>query len=581
MKRPFSFYIVIILLLMSSIACTEDAVLPAFDDIYLNVSAKVENDKILLSADIESAGYDVSTRGFYLKRTLKNRYDGQNGEIIISRHLVPEDQSTFALELDDLLGNRANYEVYAYATVGGNRIYRSEPCHFIVDKTVLPTIESVTIQTNADNVTGTIILKGKNFALDNYDNLVIEEQNLPGDVSFSHDFYYKPTTTEISFMYSCYNIGEFTLALVRDGQKIILDKKLEVKGPKLIGIQPEKPQAGEWFELMMEDAANHSYFSFEGSEHKQENGKYYAMFPKIPERLTAHLFFKVPGKMQRAYLPATEIQFTSHWKECPFIENEFEYGFEVEFDNIVGNTAYRLYHETLYSYTFADNKMETFPINLFEKGVNQVFIMPICCSIMDNYLYGFIYAHSFAGSEHYFSTTVIRIDLSTKEWEVYDVYPHPSHSTGLSSVTCKDFIVIAYNSDYSIVTAYYPKTKEVKHINMDGRWVSLIGEYNNYLYFLERTDKNILKRVNLENTNQIETLGEYRAAEVKMHDGYIYFCNQNYISRIKIEEAGKAAETLGAPYNTPLYNMYPTDNGIYATDYYKSKLYWREIKPEN
>ena len=570
MKQHILFYAMAVIMMTAVTSCVEDAELPDTYDIYLKASAEVTDEYIRLVADVESDGNQVSERGFFLKRTIMSTYSDKTKDISTT-YKIPDEQSAFEVKLDDLQGNIADYEVYAYVTIGGKRIYRSETKYFKVTVPRPVVIDSVIITANSDNVTGRIILQGKNFSLNKYDDILgVEEENLPGRIEIYQAE--EPTTTSTIYNYRCNNIGEFTLYLSRQDYKVILDKKLEIKGPKLIGISPENPQAGEWIELILEDVPKDSKFYFKDIEfknYKQENGKHYVFYPKVPERLTTYPCYDYTPTYYEVtvYLPPVDIHFANHWIYHANAEDKGN------LNNIVGNTSYSLYDETLYCYTFKDDKLETYPINLHENGIQMVYQGdPKASCIMGNYLYAFVYAHSLA-EDHSFDTVVLRINLTTKEWEIYDKYPHPSHSSGFTATVCKDFILIKYNSDYENITVYNPEKKEAKTIDMDWKDLTLIGEYGNYFYYIEVTDKITFKRVKTSDWNVVETLGNYSTSNVlsaQIHNGYIYFANQYYVSRMKIGEEVGEVEALGAPYEIRLYSVYPTDDGIYAADYYQN-----------
>lgn len=558
----------IIILSFGLNGCVEDAQLADNQMIGLDISVQVEENSIVLNADIapNSNPSKITERGFIF--THKDIVKWGKVEIYKDTIRVP-DGSDFQARITEIFDEKIECQVFAYVETE-RKLFRSKTTDFIAGGNTEMQISSVKITSADKNTSGKIVIEGNHFS--SYESAVSLNVDtlLPGDNYFSLR---ECSPQRLVFEYICCNIGTFPLRLKVREQEIQLTERLQVKGPSLKGFIPARPRINEYVEVLLDnptDAQEYGMKTEEGkpsAKFKMDNGKIYVKFQQVSPEAAIQIWYTDGENI--VYMQPQSINFSIPWIK------EGNISFMPEVRAIAGDKIYSFKNAKLYSYSLKDKATEihqaVYPHGYSEYGYNN-HVGSVCILGDDVYICQCLSISPPATSETHIAMILMKFNLKTHQWVVLGELP-TSGIGKLNAIICNRTIFMKEQYSYGIVTYELDKGTFDIHSEMFSRDVIWAGTYKDHFYYIENNDfEPALRRMKVgewkpsDNLYQPEDSWRYSFYHAWIMGDYLYM--NNPMLRMDLSADGLKVESLGnIPSSSTPSIILPTINGIYCMDF--------------
>ena len=436
-------------------------------------------------------------------------------------------------------------------------------------------IESMYVQPDKHQVTGTLVLQGKN--LSRFSHLVELKLDtvIAGEQSFR---LVKCSEEELTFNYTCCHIGSFPMRLAIGDQSQRLHDKLEIKGPVFNEI-PESIGIGVPIELKVKDpyGMRFSYFKAEvqGNNVLQDRlyygGKEYITFETDSPSITVQF---VGNAQHLIYFPPIEIKMESPWEK----QYNFEGALEPQlmwkdYACIIAEEEIKLVH-------IPTGKIDTYPQDIVKSYFKEWGYTTIKVTLLDDIVYVCYYILDVKDIASRKYTVALSFDLKTRQWNNLGIlsdekiFGQPRASETYNAIAQEGDEIYLFYRYLCKVVVWNTKTDifEIQDISLwePNTYPNLLGQWKDNFYFIDRDIREVKlgdwesdKAVaygDFETSNQI---GSY------LKDGYYYqdapmrrCALDSDTGLVEIEYLGYPKET----YKRSRCTILPCDSGIWCYD---------------
>lgn len=570
-------YTILILLQLGMVGCTEETRLPNYNDIKLDISVQTGRNFIDLDGNLVCGERNLGEYGFVFTCTLLSDNNWEN--LSYQKKIVLQDGADFKTHIADNFGDPMECEAFAYANIDG-RLYRSRTVDFKAGGDAPIEIHSIKIQPNADRITGSLIMEGKNFSSFPSRNILAADTLLaPGWCYFRLEEY---SPEYLRFSYTCCSIGDIPLRLQVGAHEICLEQRLPIVGPILKGFSPKRPRAGERVEVLVdnlvEDATYAVYTEGISAGFQFSEGKLYAIFGHVPKEADLQMYYM--DNRYNVYMAPEKIVFSCPWSKMHFNSSV------PEIKALANGWAYAYKNKTLYCYSPETNKFETYKVT-YPEGLKSAINADLYAKGDYVYVCNEVAAVPPAVSQETMALVLMRFHRRTHQWEFLSLFPG---FVNPELTVCGDFLLIKdYNHFYDFDVLVYNTVdgtmKQVTDVlTKNLHWV---GTYRDFFYYIDTEEMGnpVLKRVRVGEWKSIEVIsqlptGFYGASIQHAWIEGDYFYMDKPLVRLDLISSDAKPEVLGEPAGNSASIILPTPDNIYCIDYNGGVYRYVEDRPE-
>lgn len=301
------------------VSCVEDAELGEKDSVNSVVTAKVNEQSVLLHTNIGGFNIqdEVTERGFVITR-MDNDSEWEMEETI----KLPLD-GPFESTVDNDLWRGLQCKAYAYV-IAGRKKFRTATIDFRPQMGAKPIIKSVKI-TNQEGINGTIEIEGDHLGRNSHNISLEVVENVLGKVICNPR---TCTTNKIYFTFACCNIGTFTLRLNVNGYSTVLDQKITVDCAHLNNFNPN-PVFGmpTPIDITVDNGRKNSVncvldhtLKLTSSNKLLADGSWTTVFTGKGKKHTASVSYN--DGLYDIYFPDQEVNYTYAWKQVATLKSD-------------------------------------------------------------------------------------------------------------------------------------------------------------------------------------------------------------------------------------------------------------------